>query len=86
MVQSKIFLVKFYFNGQSAAVAHTCTLCGIGTQNDVPETYFLTDLTSNKIKVGGGRHIEIRFNGYNSTVIPCLHSKFDSETEIVARP
>ena len=75
-------ILKFCFNDHNSAIfARICIKFYIRTQNHVPETDLPSDLISNKIQDGGGRHVEIRINDYNSAVMAYISTKFDAVTE-----
>ena len=59
-------------NGHNSAIYER-----ICTENKVPGQLLASELVSNKIQDGGGRHIENHIFGHNSAIFARIRTKFE---------
>jgi len=58
-----------------------CTKFGTDIENKVPGQSLPSELESNKIQDGGGRHIENHIFGHKSANITCICTEFETQAE-----
>ena len=60
----------------SAIFERICTKFDTDTDNKVPGLPLPSELVSDKIQDGGGRHIENHIFGHNSAIFACICTEF----------
>ena len=66
-------------NGHNSAIyERICPKFDTDTENKVPEQILPSELVSNKIQDGGGRHIENHIFGHNSAIFACICTEFET--------